>query len=509
MITKVVMVGTAGSGKTTSLETVMDEKPPAEEDRESTPLLKRPVQTNVIYIDKNVKWVKKTPEQKKRYIASLLRARAQRLNKASPTTSNAASKSTPTPATVTSVQSPPVQSLPVQSSPDQPTLDQSSATVNQSPTPSHPTKSSTTPTIGTLTGQSSSVPSEVTFQSLLQSSEVDDEFISLINIPSDSSETILTERVVYIVDSGGQPEFIEAMAVFLGETSACILIIDLSQSLDNHPLIGYYRRGKAVSKPYRSTRTNEDNLKQCMRTIATFTSKTKGPLTKLLFLGTHLDKAHECDTETVADKNTRLKKIIPPKFEKQIISLDTKTLIFAMNALNPDDTDKKTAEKIRCYIMEQCPVVEVEIPMRWHAFDEKVRSLAENLGRMVMSRNECWQVAESLGLDEASFNGALDFFHRVSLMFYFRDILPQVVFIDPQVMLDKVSELIEFMFELREPDDEDESTPDTPLVATIYNIGCCSIDSCEATCCCHNGCRSSAFWMAGFQQIWTYHQAVP
>ena len=466
MITKVVMVGTAGSGKTTSLETVMDEKPPAEEDRESTPLLKRPVQTNVIYIDKNVKWVKKTPEQKKRYIASLLRARAQRLNKASPTTSNAASKSTPTPATVTSVQSPPVQSLPVQSSPDQPTLDQSSATVNQSPTPSHPTKSSTTPTIGTLTGQSSSVPSEVTFQSLLQSSEVDDEFISLINIPSDSSETILTERVVYIVDSGGQPEFIEAMAVFLGETSACILVIDLSQSLDNHPLIGYYRRGKAVSKPYRSTRTNEDNLKQCMRTIATFTSKTKGPLTKLLFLGTHLDKAHECDTETVADKNTRLKKIIPPKFEKQIISLDTKTLIFAMNALNPDDTDKKTAEKIRCYIMEQCPVVEVEIPMRWHAFDEKVRSLAENLGRMVMSRNECWQVAESLGLDEASFNGALDFFHRVSLMFYFRDILPQVVFIDPQVMLDKVSELIEFMFELREPDDEDESTPDTPLVAT-------------------------------------------
>jgi hypothetical protein len=51
-------------------------------------------------------------------------------------------------------------------------------------------------------------------------------------------------------------------------------------------------------------------------------------------------------------------------------------------------------------------------------------------------------------------------------MFYFRDILPHVVFIDPQVMLDKVSELIEFMFELREPEDENESTPATAPAAT-------------------------------------------
>ena len=459
IITKVVMVGTAGSGKSTSLQTVMDEKPLAEEDRESTPLLKRPVQTEVIYIGKNVKWVKKTPEQKKQYIANLLRARAERLSEESPTTSDAASPSTPTPTPPASDQSPPVQPPP-----DQPT-----ASTHQSSTATQPTKTSVTSTSAAATanaGRSSSAPSKGTFESLLQSSEVDDEFISLINIPSDFSETILTERVVYIVDSGGQPEFVEAMAVFLGETSACILVIDLSQSLDHHALIGYYRKGKAVSKPYQCIRTNEENLKQCMRNFATITSKSKGPLTKLLLLGTHLDKVHECDTETVADKNARLKKIIPPQFEKQVIRIDTKTLIFEINALNPDDNDKKTAAKVRSYIMEQCPAVEVEIPMRWHAFEEKLRSLAERLGRMVMSCDECWLVAESLGLDEASFNGALDFFHRVSLMFYFRDILPHIVFIDPQVMLDKVSELIEFMFELREPEDEDESTPDTTPAAT-------------------------------------------
>ena len=443
-ITKVVMVGIAGSGKTTSLETIMDEKPPAEEDRESTPLLKRPVQTEVVYIDEKVKWRKKNPEEKKQYIASLLRARAQRLGQSSPTGNHSASASTPTPATPTSVQSPPV--LPASST-------------DQSSIAKRPTKTSATPTSAATTASeerpSSAVPA-ATLDSLLQSSEVDQEYISLINIPSDSSEAILTETVVYIVDSGGQPEFVEAMTVFLGETSACILIIDLSQSLDEHPTIGYYRRGKPVSKPYKCTRTNEEILKQCMTNMSTFTSKTKGPPTKLLFLGTHRDIL--CATETVAQKNARLLKIIPPKFTEQMIRVDCKTLIFEINALNPDDTDKKVAEKVRSYILEQCPAKEVELPVRWHALEEKLQSVCEGLGRKVMSREECWQVAESLGLDEASFDAALDFFHSMSLMFYFRDILPAVVFIDPQVMLDKVSEPIEFMFELREPEDQDECT---------------------------------------------------
>ena len=454
-ITKVVLVGTAGSGKSTFLETVMDEKPPAEKDRESTPLLKRPVQTEVLYIHNKVNWVKKTPQQKKRYIARLLRARAQRLGKSSTTASDSNSTSSKTTPTSTSVQSTPVPPA---------------ASTHQS--------STATPAPIPTAGQSSP---EVTVESLLQSSEVDDEFISLINISSEDLETIVKEVCVYVTDSGGQPEFVEAMTVFLGETFACILVIDLSQALDEHPKIGYYRRGKPVSKPYRCIRTNEENLKQCMRTMHTFTSKRKrhplAPIAsevpkvpdtqplKLLFLGTHRDKLHKCISETVEDKNKRLQMIIPPKFKHQIIWCNPKKLIFEINALNPDATDKITAEKVRQCIMEQCPAREVKIPLRWDSFNEKLRSIAEGLDRMVMSRDECWQVAESLGLEEESFDSALDFFHSVNLMFYFRDILPKVVFIDPQVILDKVSELIEFMFELREPADHDEPSTDTPPAA--------------------------------------------
>ena len=450
-LTKLVMVGIAGSGKSTSLQTVIGEEPLAEDQRTSTPLLTRPVQTEVVVVHDKVHWKKRNPEEKKKYIASLLRERAQRLGQASLTSQDPASLPTPAP------------SSPIQpSSSAQPlSSTQPSSSAQQSSTATQPVKTTGSPTTNTSTAvpdrSSRAAPAEVTLESLLQSSEEDQEYISLINIPSDSHETLLDETLVYVVDSGGQPEFMEAMAVFLGETSACVLVMDLSQSLDEHPLIGYWRRGKAVSKPYRCIRTNEENLKKFIQTVNTFTSKTKGQPSKLIFLGTHRDLAHKCLPETVADKNERLKKLIPAKFEKQIIQLDKKTLIFEINALNPDDTDRKTAEKVRSYILEQCPAKEVEIPVRWDAFEEKLRSLAKGLGRQVMSREECWRVAQSLGLEEDSFNEALDFFHNWSLMFYFRDILPEVVFIDPQVILDKVSELVVFMFELREPEEEDKN----------------------------------------------------
>ena len=448
LITKVTMVGTAGSGKSTSLETLTDEEPLAEEERESTPLLKRPVQTEVVFVDrKKVRWKKKAPEEKKRYIARILRARAQKLGQPA------------------SQQPTVVREKPNSSKAAQPH--------KSSPAATKEAKVSATPSsiaTGTSEEQSSDMAPEVSVESLLKSSEVEEEFISLINIPSDSPETVFTETCVYIVDSGGQPEFVDALTVFLGQTSACILVIDLSQPLDHYPMIGFYRRGRAMSKPYRSTRTNEENLKLSMRTMHTFVSKTKGDPLKLLFLGTHRDKLHKCP-ETVEAKNEQLKKLIPKKFANQVIWSSTEKLIFEMNALKPDEMDKKTAEQVRRYILEQCKSMKVELPLRWQAFEEKLRSIAEGLGRIVMSRQECWLVAESLELDEASFDLALDHFHRVSLMFYFRTILPDTVFIDPQVLLDKVSELVEFMFELREPEENESSNNTQPEENPTPDVG--------------------------------------
>ena len=64
------------------------------------------------------------------------------------------------------------------------------------------------------------------------------------------------------------------------------------------------------------------------------------------------------------------------------------------------------------------------------------------LKRRVLSRNECLEVARRLYLDESGLEVALMYLDELSLVFYYPNILPEVVFTNPQVLLDKISELV-------------------------------------------------------------------
>ena len=72
--------------------------------------------------------------------------------------------------------------------------------------------------------------------------------------------------------------------------------------------------------------------------------------------------------------------------------------------------------------------------------------------RKILSKEECVKIGGSLELDGESLELALEFFHKLSIIFYYPSILPDVVFVDPQVLLDKVTELVQFTFELQDPD---------------------------------------------------------
>ena len=267
----------------------------------------------------------------------------------------------------------------------------------------------------------------------------------------------------------GQPEFLESMTVFLDKTStSSVLVVDLSQSLCQYPPIGYFRKDKPVSRPYRCTRTNENTLELCLDTMSLFKSKTKWSPTKLLILGTHRDILFTHDT---ADGRAKLKKS-PLKSEKQYIFFDTSALIFEINALNEDDSLNMTASKIQSYVVDKYPQKVVEMPRRWHKFDQMLRKEGHDHKSKVMSYHHCWQIAKiQLGLNEASFNSALDFFHSVGIMLYFRSILPKVVFLEPQVILEKVAELVEFMFELQELEHQEmlSSNPTIVMCASDSN----------------------------------------
>ena len=467
-VTKVVMMGIAGSGKSTALDTIMEEKPLAKEDRDSTPIMKRPVKTTVIVVDGKTKWVKKEQDQFTAHLAATM-----------------STEDSPHPQTA-----PTDSPLPLHMSTDVSTTPDSSSHPPSSPPPPHSatdTSTTTQSTTAALLQSGPSLPPELSVESLLQSADVDQEFVSLISQASNSPKPLAQERWVFLLDSGGQTEFQDAFSVFLPHTSVCVFVFKLSEPLDSYPDIEYYRNGRRIGKRQQSLLTNGDIFEKYMRTMFSFNSKVKGapqqqqqqqpaaiqecspqptqPLQsspdedssdsrppRILLLGTHRDLKHLCETETVEQKNERLEAIIPEKLKEQVIYCEKKKPIFEMNGLTPDDDDTKTAEKIRECIMKACPSRRVKTPWRWHVFNQKMKNIARRLNRKILSKEECVKIAGSLELDGESLELALEFFHKLSIIFYYPSFLPNVVFVDPQVLLDKVTELVQFTFELQDPE---------------------------------------------------------
>ena len=425
-IDKVVMFGIAGSGKTCTVALMLGMKAP--EIRCSTPLMKRPIELMFVDIDKNQEWRMRTPKEIQNVIAEIIRSRMKQAEAQSG------------------------------ASPASPGQQPSHTTASQS-TPEK-TNSTISEAAGKSTTSSEKKPAgreqpeaEVSLDSLLLSTDVKEEFVSLINSSPPSSVPILRVRQILVLDSGGQPQFHEMMPMFLNGASKFVYVFKVHESLDKRTMVRYFDGHGELVYEFPASQTNEDTLKQCTRTMSSLTAKnTDIRLPRMLFLATHRDMvADESLPGVLESLHKRLKEILLPQFKEQLIFCDKKgeDFIFTLNAEKPVKEDKECAEAIRRCLSEEEGMV-VKVPLRWHALYQKLLQVAEGLGKKVLSREQCRSVAESMDIDDESCEESLNFFNGLNMLFYFPDILEHLVFMDPQILLDKVTELVEESYRMRQ-----------------------------------------------------------
>ena len=419
-----VMFGIAGSGKTCALTVMLGDNPP--DITSSTPLMKRPVEVLFMDVDKKLHWKIKTLQEVNDSIAEIIRSRMPK-------------QAAEALVDITSPSSPSQQ--PSHTTADQPMPEVTTTTASAAAR--EPPKKKPTGT----------VQSEVegSLDSVLQSTDMDEEFVSLINTSPPSSEPILRLRQILVLDSGGQPHFHELIPVFLNGASDFVYVFKVHESLDIRSMIRYFKEGKLVFQ-FQASQTNEETLKQCTRAMTSLTAKNKDiPLPRLLFLATHPDMVAEGELPGKLEAlHKRLKKILLPQFKDQIVYCNKKgDFIFTMNAAKPVKKDQECAEAIRrCLSKEREGMKGIKVPLRWYALYQKLLKVMESLGKKVLSRELCGSVAESIEVDEESCEEALQFFNRLNMLFYFPNILPNLVFMDPQMLLDKVTELVEESYRL-------------------------------------------------------------
>ena len=163
---------------------------------------------------------------------------------------------------------------------------------------------------------------------------------------------------------------------------------------------------------------------------------------KIAFVGTHKDLEFECPQEKREIKNQKLRKIIPPEMKDNIMVIN-ESLLLAINAKTPGRDDQKMMSVLREWILrELCKLKPVKVPLRYSALEMAFRRLAKYQRKSILSKKECFQEASVYNFTQKSFEAALKYLHSLKLILYYEDVLPDVVFIDVQALLDKITELV-------------------------------------------------------------------
>ena len=448
-----LVTGAAGSGKTTLKHRLFGKEPPSV--RCSTALAEaaiRAISREIVGTDLTG-WFKVTTDELMKLLGEALKSGVpMEERKLVPGTYKAADHKQPAGFSIPDDSKP--SSVPSSSVgiPSMPSAETTGAAVNV------PTKSSSGdnkhPKRDDVFSGSSPLPPSLTFTNVTTTSELAPVTVSpakkdLVKLveKSQGSKRFFELQWIHFIDSGGQPQFHEVLPAFIRNTTATIFVMKLSERLDEHPLIEYYDiNGQVLGKPYRHALSNDQMLRCCVQTIHSQQSMKEGKHLKTLVVGTHRDLESTC-SESRKDKNRKLIDMLTPLLHDQIVHYRLGSeVIFPINTKNPTERDHKVCTLIRKHVEDKkCAPPPYKIPIGWFLLEQDIIKASKG----VISRKECLVLSKVLDINSEALAAALKYFDDLNIFLYYPSVLPKVVFSNPQLLLDKVTELVHFSYSLQ------------------------------------------------------------
>ena len=453
-ISKLLMYGAAGSGKTSTKEMVVGNPPPAE--RTSTLLAERPMSICRINLQGEDFTTISSLQERRAFLArALIIAKRESKQSYQSKEVSVSANQTVSSAAVSKVES--TNQVPVGHG--------KHASDGQPPSASESLE------VARFDDVIADEAVESQVDDILESISTDEELVKLMDHISTSVSPLTFFRLIQIVDCGGQSQFHEIIPIFLRNLSHYIFVCRLCDDLDMHPILEFFANGKRFGSPFICSQSLAQLLQHCVRSIHSHRPSqqpyidaqqpsidSKRPsidcqqpptsidpdLSKIMVVGTHLDRIKESN-ETLDEKNGKILKILAPLATEQVIyhNLAENMVVFPINAKNPGKNEEALVKQIREVLFSDESMKPAEIPSSWFAFEILLEEMAKAHQRGVLSKDECITAAiEKLHFEEAAVEAALQYLEQLSVLFYFPEILPEVVFADPQVIIDKVSELV-------------------------------------------------------------------
>ena len=270
-------------------------------------------------------------------------------------------------------------------------------------------------------------------------------------------------KLLFLVDTGGQPQFQEIMPIFVRNSSMTFLVHKLNESLDDCPRFDYEINGVRYTVPEEMLVTNREYLEQSLRTICSCTfsrnisshaTSREIPKPHFAVVGMFKD---QCSDRMLAEKNKGVSECIKPFTQsKKCVPLtpsrNVDCPVFAIDGSEAGwSTNGNVIDDLHIQIEKVAESRGVKIPIRWFLFLDLLKEHSKNAP--YLSLQQCYEIArrEDIMMDEQDIDEALLLFDELNLILYFPHVLRDTVFCSPEFLYNKVSEIIAQSFDCDDP----------------------------------------------------------
>ena len=293
-----------------------------------------------------------------------------------------------------------------------------------------------------------------------------------------SHEMVGNEEWLYFIDSGGQIQYQQLLHAFLPCASVLLLVINMAENLSDQcsTVLKCEDRERRVSE---YSPTNKTLLEQLILMINASSERQKALINsnshlskfikppeklQIMAIATHMDEYEkkEGNCETIEEKQK--------KFEHIFDSL--KDHLYCPNFSAGDFFYKVDGRKAMLGDFED-PVInqickelrkqafEVDVPLKWHVMEILLRKTSK-VTHGVLSIDICNTIGqESLNMNPEEIRSSLKFFHLLNTVLYYPNSqLPGIVFTQPALVYDIVSELAVCIVKIRNGEDVGGGTLD-------------------------------------------------
>ena len=296
----------------------------------------------------------------------------------------------------------------------------------------------------------SSLPAPTTPVSLPEKSHTGKEMVPLVkSAPPMANVSDLVLELVHMIDTGGQPELMEVMPSLIHNANLAIVLVDLRYGLNERPPVSYNEAGVCHKHGLPSQYTGRDVVLKLVSTL--HAKRSLNEAFRLLIIATHRDCVEKDLDSRVKALNDELRSLLLPTFEEELILFKTSDnkIAFVLDLKSPGTSDRDSLEVIRTEVGKPSLGRTFKTPASFFVFEQDLLQFAKNVAkRDILSLDECRQVGARLIMSSEVVETALVFFHCQNTFLYFRHVLPNHVFVNPQVPFDVVNGIVRFSYKV-------------------------------------------------------------